>query len=762
MERLGFASVMAVLRRNIAEESIQNQADFVYSLFVDIDDGTDNVVDFYNGQACRWLNGIARVSPAVIQFYKQERNKEKLRCRILRDLLPHMPDSAMAVRELCDLVVQADNVSQRKKKELTEGYPFDNDDEEAAFIMEVLCLGMQLPFIKQDIRKKQLPVPGSLSPLVADHIFDACVPSPCRWFQGRTQELEQLHTLLLEHSKVFLHGIPGIGKSELAKAYAQRYRKEYTNIIYINYSGDLRQAVMDLDFADDLPGEGEDSRLQRHSWFLRSLREDTLLLIDNFNAAPCQDPFLDVVLKYRCRSLFTTRCRYEDEISLEISELPPDILLELMDRFCQGPEPELRQIISRLHGHTFAVELAARLLAKGMMDPLALLTKLEKEKAALDAAEKLHVAKDGTRRKATYYEHIHSLFGLCSLMDEEQRVLRGMTLMPERGISIGRFAGWMGQENRNLINDLVEIGLIHPKNRGEILLHPMIREVAVEELKPSVENCGVLLDSLEAISLMHGREFVNNQIVFHIVERIMTTLRKNAPERYLLFLKNVFQYMEKYGYEPGMQAIVREMSDILSDGGTGTSADRACLLDCRAVLEKDMVKQIELMGEAIRVLGAVNKGNAHLAANLHSNLGARHYQAGQRTLARYHMEQGAALLDAYGLSGTHDSVAQICNYATLLAEQGEPQRAYDGLVKLARQVREGNSDQCQDYGWIQQLMGDICTVKGDTARAVTHYDNAAAIFSLVYAEEPARLEAKRQEIEDSLRILRQSVPSVGI
>ena len=36
MERLDFASVMAVLRRNIPDENFGNQADFLDSLFLDM------------------------------------------------------------------------------------------------------------------------------------------------------------------------------------------------------------------------------------------------------------------------------------------------------------------------------------------------------------------------------------------------------------------------------------------------------------------------------------------------------------------------------------------------------------------------------------------------------------------------------------------------------------------------------------------------------------------------------------------------------
>ena len=535
----------------------------------------------------------------------------------------------------------------------------------------------------------------------------------------------------------------------MAKAYAKRYAKEYTNIIYVNYPGDLKQAVIDLDFADDLPDENDDARFKRHNRFLRSLREDTLLIVDNFNVTASQDPFLDVVLKYRCRILFTTRSRYENHISLEVSEIDPDILLELMGKFFLGTEKnldEIGQIIELLHGHTFAVELAARLLANGLLKPKALLNKLQKEKASLDAEDKISTTKDGRNRKATYYDHIHSLFALYKLTGSKQEIMRGMTLIPINGIFSRRFAAWMKQRNMNTINDLIEMGFIHPKNDREILLHPMIREVAVEELKPSVRNSSVLLDSLQEISLMHGLEFMNNKQVFHTVESIITTIRKDDIVKYLLFLENVFQYMDKYRYEAGMQAVIAEMTDILSDGSVGTVADRACLLDCRAALEKNTKKQLELVQEAVRILGEVHSGNAHLAANLHANLGALYHKSGRKDLAKQYMEQGVLLMEVYGLIGYHDSVTQICNYAALLTDMGEPQRAYSALLKLARTVQERNSDQCLDYGLIQQVMGSICMVMDDTTCAQAHHQRAMAIFELVFEDEPELLEEKRREI----------------
>ena len=43
--------------------------------------------------------------------------------------------------------------------------------------------------------------------------------------------------------------------------------------------------IADCDFADDTETE-TDSRFERHSRFLKSLKEDTLIIIDNFDIVP--------------------------------------------------------------------------------------------------------------------------------------------------------------------------------------------------------------------------------------------------------------------------------------------------------------------------------------------------------------------------------------------------------------------------------------------------------------------------------------------
>ena len=257
--------------------------------------------------------------------------------------------------------------------------------------------------------------------------MDSEVPKPCRHFLGRDKELEELYTMLEENRHVFLCGIAGIGKSELAKAYA----KHYTNILYVEYTGDLHQDITDMDFIDDLPESTEQERFQRHNRFLRSLKSDTLLIIDNFNVTATQDSFLSVVLKYRCQILFTTRSNLNEYCTFQLKEIKDiNILFQLTSAFYSEADKSrstVEKIIETVHYHTFAVELAAKLLENGISTPGQLLAKLQEERASLDNEDKIKIIKDGQSSKATYYSHIHTLFSLYALSRKQQE--------PERGIS---------------------------------------------------------------------------------------------------------------------------------------------------------------------------------------------------------------------------------------------------------------------------------------------------------------------------------------
>ena len=718
MDRCDFSSIMTCLKNHISESNQMNQPEFLYEVFEDFMDSPESKdFSFDNGLVCRWMTGQAKISPKICTYYARPSKQEKL---------------AALYKPI---------------------------DSRLLFLAKLISFGMERQFIKRDTRNQKLLAGGSLSPVILDYIMDSEVPRPCRHFLGREEELDELHTMLEENSKAFLYGIAGIGKSELAKAYAKQYKKYYTNILYVEYAGDLHQAVTDMDFTDDLPEDGEEERFRKHNRFLRSLKDDTLLIIDNFNVTATQDSFLPVVLKYQCRILFTTRSRFDGHCILQLKEIrEPASLFQLAAAFYSEAEEHrtlVEEIIETVHRHTFAVELAANLLENGILPPERLLEKLREEKASLENEDKIIAIKDGQNSKATYYNHIHTLFSLYSISVEQQEIMRNLCFLPPAGISARIFADWLGLTDLNDINDLIETGFVQATTRHTISLHPMIQEIALSETKPSVTGCHTLLNSLQKICLMHGTEVSYYKKLFQTVGNIMRMIEKDDPTKYLLFLEDIFPYMEKYRYKTGMKEIIYEMKQLLKGNGNGTDTDRALLLDYQACMETKPEKAIKLEKEALAQIKEITEDNAHLVSNLHANLGGLYRLNGQAALAKEHMEKGIFLLEQYQLLYTNDSIPQINNYAALLTELQEPERAMAALQKLAQIIKEYNSDTCLDYAQVQESMGNICLITANISQAKTHFKKAMKIYENVWADEPELIEEKYQEIQELY-------PQVGI
>ena len=758
MERCDFSSISTFLKNQISESNQMNQPDFLYELFEDfMNDPVNDDFSMDNGLVCRWITGQAKISPKISSYYAKLSNQKKLATTIQRNLLPLMADCNMVIQDIYTLFMQDDTISNTKKQELASLYTLS--DSRLLFLAKVISFGMERQFIKRDTKNQKLITGGLLSPIVLDYIMDSEVPKPCRHFLGREEELDELHTMFEENRHIFLYGIAGIGKSELAKAYAKQYRKQYTNILYMEYTGNLHQDIADMDFIDDPPEINEQERFRIHNRFLRSLKSDTLLIIDNFNATSTQDNCLSVVLKYRCRVLFTTRSQLSEYCSFQLKEMNDiSTLFQLTSVFYSEAEEHraiVEKIIETVHYHTFAVELAAKLLENGILTPNQLFIKLQEEKASLHNEDKIKAMKDGQSSKATYYNHIHTLFSLYSLSQKQQDIMCNMCFLPSSGISARIFSKWLKLSTLNDVNDLIETGFVQENIRHSISLYPLIQEIAVSETRPSITTCHTLLDSLQKICLMHGVKISYYKKLFQTVENIMQLIEKDDISQYLLFLENIFPYMEKYHYQKGMTEIIQELKRLVKTDNHGTASDRALLLDYQVTMETKPLKAIQLEKEALSQIKETTKDNAHLVSNLHANLGGLYRIQGQIESAREHMETGISLLEEYELLYTNDSIPQISNYAALLAEIQEPERAISSLQKLARIIKEYNSDHCLDYAQIQESLGNIYLITANISQARTHFKKALKIYEDIWSDEPKLIEEKYQEIHELY-------PQVGI
>ena len=708
MTRCDFCSIINIITEYISEAKALSQTELVFQLFTEFANENDDF-DFDQGRVNRWFKGKDAVSPTITRFYSQDGYAEYLASDLEEKVFPLMTDYDMAAKDIYDLLMNDISISDTKKNELSELYPPQNSTDTADFISSVLLFGMNRKFQKREIK---LLTSGTISAPVADLIMSGAVPSPCKHFCGRDANLEELHSLLEKHSKFFITGLAGMGKSEFAKAYAKTYKSQYTNILYFTYLGSLQALIEDMDFADDLPTDNNTTRFKKHNRFLRSLKPDTLLIIDNFNTTAANEPQLDVLMKYGCKVIFTTRSHFEAGYTYELSEISDlESLVSLAGNFYTEIDNDrsiVESIIETVHRHTLLVELSARLLQTGILEPNEILAKLSESSAAPEANDKITINKDGHTKKATYHAHIQTLFSLFALNEKMQAVMRSAAFIPTAGIRARLFAKLLGLETMDTINDLIEIGFIHNLETDKITLHPIVQEIVISDLSPDTDNCRPLLDSIHRICLQHGVDIPYYPALFGIVENIADKIKICDKSDYLLFIEDCFSYMEKYRYASGMNKLFSVMTEMISDETIGTTNDRALLLNnqasCEGLLNGNYKKAIDLEKRAINMCDSTD--NSLLAANLHMNLGYLYQADGKTDLAKPSMEKALQIIADVN-APSHDVIIMSRNYARLLAETGEARRAITALQKCADFVKATNFETTTDYA---DLLFDIAGI----------------------------------------------------
>ena len=157
---------------------------------------------------------------------------------------------------------------------------------------------------------------------------------PIHNFSGRDEELALVEEKFNNHNIVTLSGIGGIGKSEIAKAYAVKSYKEkvHETVTYVDYNETIKKTIAHLDFSgfdevsfleslqnkDDIDSI-EDALFHKKLGWLETTNNKTLLIIDgldNYN-----DPDLDVINRLSMHVLITTRCHFSEWAVVKVRKI---------------------------------------------------------------------------------------------------------------------------------------------------------------------------------------------------------------------------------------------------------------------------------------------------------------------------------------------------------------------------------------------------------------------------------------------------------
>ena len=319
------------------------------------------------------------------------------------------------------------------------------------------------------------------------------IPDNSANFVGRDQELLDICKAFSSGSHiVFLTGIGGIGKSELAKRYGNMQQTNYDAVIFSSFKDSINSLLLDIEIQDF---DGDDK--QKIKQLNRLLDRRVLLVIDNMDTEKVPD--FDVLEKLKCDILITSRVDWK-EYSFPTIEV---VAMSEVDQFGlflneYGGALDITQqqavirILSYIEGYTLLIPLIAKQMRKGYLnfDDMALRIQTTGIKAA--SAGKVRHLKDGMALSGSVYSILSEVLNIANFSEEEKYVIRSISLLSEYRIDQAEFLRWIGKEYTNQIDDLVFNGWVYRSIwRGNFVLslHSVISELCVEELKPSLSNC---------------------------------------------------------------------------------------------------------------------------------------------------------------------------------------------------------------------------------------------------------------------------------
>ena len=684
MRRVDFNTVINIIIENCREnmhtkknrESAYSQLDLVCDMFFDFYTECDEAC-FDNSSVSRWIKGNRPV-PAVIVNYYRENESDSIGDYFQENCLKIVFDKVKLFNELITLVQNDYTLSEEKKSEILPANINDFSDYEiCAFIGKVIFAAIDRPFVPAD-----KPILSTAAITVSEYVFSAEVPVPCRYFCGRDNELEELYSVLQEHNKIFISGFAGIGKSEFAKAYAKKFKQEYKNVLYFNYSGSLKEMITDMDFVGDSNTDDEHTRFTKHIRFLKSLRSDSLIIIDNFNLT--SDSFLSTLINYGCKMLFTTRSNIDCGYIFNLDVIGnSDELYQLVSKYYSYADENkavINELIETVHHHTLSVEMIAKLLEKGLHTPDDVLEHLKENSADPESADKIKISKDGISAKETYYNHIRSLFSLYLLNDDYQSIMRNMIFFDE--IRIRYFAKLLDLSDTNGINELCELGFIKNSHADLVSLHPMIRDVVLLDLKPTFENCDTLITNLKNKLQIIGIELPDSAIIISSIRNVMKYLGSTDSSSYLNFLETAYIFLDNYHEYDFMETIISETEKLLDDDKLGTDNNRALLLNNKAMLpmnrNEKLAHSISLMNKALSMCD--EKSNPVLFANINMNLGILYIENKETKRGLEFMDK-AYLFIKLCRAYNDDFISIARNYAATLCENMRVNKALDVLTE---------------------------------------------------------------------------------
>ena len=370
-------------------------------------------------------------------------------------------------------------------------------------------------------------------------------------FCGRENVLEEIHNRFQNSGNVlFLYGIGGIGKTQIAKQYAKMHKNDYDTIIYATYNGSIKDEIMaETPFTiepavnrytlTDGTKESDEAFFNRKLEKIQKLStERTLIILDNFDVE--EDENLPLLMNGRYRLLITTRfdfSRFYPTVRIN-PIVSMESLKEIFMKNYQGydveeDDPNLVDLIELVNRHTYTIELLAQHMENSGQTPGDMIAAL-KERGITSLDEEI---RNSDMKAQIAYKNLLKMFEVFSLNEEERQILMYLSFMPTEGVDVKNFKKWADLKSTKILKNLENRSWII-RNTDGIAVHPIISEVIKHEIPATEDNCFDFINRFsESISETHSWHYkkIDKDKYSAIVKRLLSIFKVISPKTESLY-----------------------------------------------------------------------------------------------------------------------------------------------------------------------------------------------------------------------------------
>lgn len=338
-------------------------------------------------------------------------------------------------------------------------------------------------------------------------------------FVGRRKELADIDTKFKNGARaVFLHAFGGVGKTTLAKKYAELQENEYDAIVFKEYGKNLAQLIDDIAIYNESIDQNQD-----HKKALKSLssRSKVLLIIDNFDVEDDDD--LDYILSLNCDIIFTTRNDYSQYYSsekisiLELDYLAVEDLVQVFKNEYNKPISEeeeeiIGDVIERFGYVTKLVPIIAKQIIASHISIEEFSNRITDDVfAAFDEEnEDIRITSNGKTIRTNSLVYIRAMFNISGLSDEHKTVLRYLYMLKyHQSLTFAEYKRITGEKSIDVLNDLIFLNWVSVEKYEdededeniveieEIRVHQLVYDLIAKDFMPNYENVPGIVSYIE-------------------------------------------------------------------------------------------------------------------------------------------------------------------------------------------------------------------------------------------------------------------------